>query len=122
MRNTWRSVDDYIAAAPKRIQPQLKAIRAAIREVAPNAAESISYRIPYYSYKGRLVWFGLYKAHIGLYLRPPVIEEHNSELSGYETTKSAVRFRLDRDVPVPLIKKLVRARMKRNEAEEQHSL
>lgn len=122
MRNTWRSVDDYIAAAPKRIQPQLKAIRAAIREVAPNAAESISYRIPYYSYKGRLVWFGFYKAHIGLYLRPPVIEEHNSELSGYETTKSAVRFRLDRDVPVPLIKKLVRARMKRNEAEEQHSL
>ena len=93
-------------------------VRAAIREVAPDAAESISYRMPYYSYKGRLAWFGLQRAHMGLYLRPPVIEEHKSELTGYETTKSAVRLPLDRKIPVPLIKKLVRARMKKNEARE----
>ncbi len=74
--------------------------------------------MPYYDYKGRLAWFGLAKAYIGLYLRPPVVEEHRNELAGYETTKSAVRFPLDEKVPVLLIKRLVKARMRKNEAEE----
>ncbi len=74
--------------------------------------------MPYYDYKGRLAWFGLAKAHVGLYLRPPIIEEHKKELAGYETTKSAIHFPLDEKVPVALIKRLVKARMKKNEAEE----
>jgi uncharacterized protein YdhG (YjbR/CyaY superfamily) len=74
--------------------------------------------MPYYDYKGRLAWFGLHRAHIGLYLRPPVIEEHMNGLAGYETTKSAVHLPLDRKIPVPLIKRLVKARMKKNEAED----
>jgi uncharacterized protein YdhG (YjbR/CyaY superfamily) len=118
MSGSSKEVDDYIAAAPREVQAKLKAVRAAILDVAPDAAESISYRIPYYSYKGRLAWFGFYRTHIGLYLRPPVIEEHKSELSGYETTKSAVHLPLDKKVPVQLIKKLVRARMEKNEAGE----
>jgi len=113
-----KSVDEYIAAAPKEVRAKLREVRAAIMQVAPDAAESISYRMPYYSYKGRLAWFGLQRAHIGLYLRPPVIAEHERELKGYETTKSAVHLSLDKKVPVSLIKKLVRARMKKNEAGE----
>jgi uncharacterized protein YdhG (YjbR/CyaY superfamily) len=112
------TVDAYIAAAPKEVQPKLREVRAAIREVAPNAAESISYRMPYYSYRGRLAWFGLQSAHIGLYLRPPTIAEHKRDLEGYQTTKSAVHLPLDKKVPVQLIKKLVRAAMKKNEAGE----
>ena len=112
-----KSVDAYISAAPREVQPKLRKVRAAIREVAPAAAESISYGMPFYSYRGRLAWFGLQRAHIGLYLRPPVIEEHRGDLAGYQTTKSAVHLSLNKEIPVPLIKKLVRARMKMNEAE-----
>ncbi len=100
------------------MQDKLRAVRAAIRDAAPNAKESISYAMPYYSYKGRLAWFGLHKAHIGFYLRPPVIAEHKEELASYETTKSAVHLPLDEGVPVPLIKRLVKARVKKNEEEE----
>ena len=91
-----KDVDEYIATAPKEVQDKLREIRAAIRETAPKAVESISYRMPYYYYKGRLAWFGLAKAHVGLYLRPPVIEEHKRELANYKTTKSAVHFPLDK--------------------------
>ncbi len=112
-----RTVDEYISAAPEEVQGKLREVRAAIRDVAPDAAESISYRMAYYSYKGRLAWFGLHSGHIGIYIRPPVIAEHKKELAGYETTKSALRIPLDEDIPVALIKKLVRARMKKNEAE-----
>ncbi len=114
-----KDVDDYISAAPKEVQGKLREVRAAIREAAPTAVESISYRMPYYNYKGRLAWFGLHERHIGVYLRPPVIEEHKKVLAGYETTKSAVHLPLDKGIPVALVKKLVKARMKKNEAERQ---
>jgi uncharacterized protein YdhG (YjbR/CyaY superfamily) len=112
-----KEIKAYIARAPKGVQGKLKELRSAIKQVAPGANESISYRMPYYSYKGRLAWFALMKNHIGLYLRPPVIAEHKRELTAYKTTKSAIHFALDKKLPIPLIKKLVRARMKKNEAE-----
>ena len=113
-----KDVDSYIASVPKEVQGKLKEIRKAIREVAPTAKESISYGMPYYDYKGRLAWFAVMKTHIGLYLRPPVIEEHKLELASYKTTKSAIHFPLDKKLPIPLIKKLLKARVKKNEAEK----
>ena len=112
-----KEIEAYIARAPRGVQGKLKELRSAIKQVAPGANESISYRMPYYSYRGRLAWFALMKNHIGLYLRPPVIAEHKRELTAYKTTKSAIHFALDKKLPIPLIKKLVRARMKKNEAE-----
>jgi uncharacterized protein YdhG (YjbR/CyaY superfamily) len=56
---TARSVDEYISAAPREVQAKLREVRAAIREASPTAREGISYRMPYYDYKGRLAWFGL---------------------------------------------------------------
>ena len=112
-----RDVDIYIQAAEVAARKKLIEVRNAIKEVAPGARERISYGMPYYDYRGRLAWFGLQTNHIGLYLRPPVIQEHSKELEGYVTTKSAVHLPLDRKIPVSLIKKLVRARMKINEAE-----
>ena len=111
-------MDDYISAAPIEVRDKLEDVRAAIREVAPTAVERISFQMPYYNYKGRLAWFGLHKGHIGLYLRPPTVEEHKKELAGYVTTKSAVHLPFDKKIPVSLVKKLVKARMKKNDAED----
>ena len=112
---TARTVDDYISAAPEETRPKLARVRAAIRAAAPEAKESISYRIPYYSYKGRLAWFGLFASHIGLFIRPPVLEEHREELRGYTMTKSSLHLPLDKPIPVGLVRRLVRAGMKKNE-------
>ena len=112
-----KTVDDYISAAPIGARDKLEEVRAAIREVAPTAVESIGYQMPYYNYKGSLAWFALQKGYIGLYLRPPTLEEHKKELAGYVTTKSAVHLPLDKKIPVSLVKKLVKARIKKNEAE-----
>lgn len=109
-------VDTYISNAPKEAQGKLKQLRAAIKQLAPDAAEGISYRMPYYSYHGQLAWFASMKGYIGLYLRPPVIAEHARELAAYKTTKSAIHFPLDEKLPLPLIRKLVKARMKKNKA------
>ena len=116
-----KSVDAYIAAAPKEARSKLKELRSVIRKTAPIAVERISYRIPYYAYRGRLAYFALWKSHIGLYLPTPIIEEHERELAAYETTSATVRLPLDKKLPVALIRKLVRTRMKKNEEEKNSS-
>jgi len=113
-----KEVDDYISTSPKEARAGLRKMRTIIRGVAPGAVEGFSYRMPYYNYKGSLAWFGLSTAHIGLYIRPPVIQEHRKDLEGYVTTKSAVHLPLDREIPVVQVRKLIRARVKINEAEE----
>ncbi len=111
-----KDVDMYIAAAPKSKQPKLKELRAIIKKTVPAASERISYGMPYYSYKGRLAYFSFWKEHIGLYLPTPTIAEHQSELAAFETTKATVRFPLNQKLPAALIRKLLKSRMKRNEA------
>ena len=116
MKKAPKNVAAYIASVPKAERSKLKGLRRAIREAAPDAEERISYGMPYYAYKGRLVYFQLWKKHIGLYVPTPIVEEHKSELRDYETNKATVRFPLDKKLPFALIKKLVRAQVKRNEA------
>ena len=111
-----RNVAAYIAAAPKELRGKLQELRTVIRKAAPDAEEHISYGMPYYSHKGRLAYFRLSKNHIGLYIPTPVVEEHKDELADYETTQATVRLPLDKKLPVALIKKLVRARMNKNDA------
>ena len=111
-------VDEYIAKCPKEVQGKLKKIRAAIREVAPGSTETVSYfQIPGYSYEGydyhgMFVWFSFRKPDMRLHLRPPVIDEHKRELAGYATTKAIVGFPADKELPIALVKKLVKASLK----------
>lgn len=109
------SVDDYIANTPVDVQVKLRKLRSVIKKTALKAEERISYGIPYYSYYGRLAYFSAFKKHIGLYIPPPVVEDHKKELEGYVTKTSTIRFPLDKKLPINLIKKLIKARMEKIE-------
>jgi uncharacterized protein YdhG (YjbR/CyaY superfamily) len=111
-------VDEYIANCPSEVQDRLKKIRAAIRQVAPGSTETVSYfQFPGYSYEGydyhgMFAWFSFKQPHLRLHLRPPVIQDHKKELAGYPTTKAIVSFPVDKEIPIPLVKKLVKASLK----------
>lgn len=114
--NPPKNVDTYVENVPKEAQLKLREIRAAVMEAAPDAIESISYGMPFYSFKGesgfqaRLCYFGLLKSKkkIVFYTRPVFLEEYTDEVEKYLTTKSALQFSLDKPIPVQLIKKVVR--------------
>ena len=112
------NVDEYIAKCPKNAQAKLRKIRAAIREVAPDAIERTDYfQIPGYSYEGydydgMFAWFSFKKTNVRLHVRPPVIEEHKRELVDCVTTKSIVTFPENKEIPITKVKKLVKASIK----------
>ena len=112
MRST--DVDDYIASYPGPIRKKLLQMRDIIRTLAPDAEEKISYRLPAYFLSGPLVYFGAFSKHIGFYPTSSGIAAFEKELSEYKHSKGAVQFPMDKPLPVGLIKKIVRFRVKEN--------
>lgn len=113
--NKARTVDEYINKAPAEVRGKLNELRSLIKRIAPKSVERISYGMPFYDYKGPLVYFAAMKDYIGLYIPPPIIANHQKELQKYKTTKSAIHLPSDK-LPTGLIKKLVKARVEHNDS------
>ena len=111
----YATVDEYIALAEPKIKKALKDIRKTIKSAAPKAEEVISYQIPGYKYHGMLVFFAGLKNHISLYPAPWGAESLKKEMSAYEGSKGTIKFPIDKPMPLTLIKKMVKYRIKLNE-------
>jgi uncharacterized protein YdhG (YjbR/CyaY superfamily) len=116
MKHTdYSTVDEYIALQPKEAQRVLRRVRTAIRKAVPEAVETISYRIPAYKLRGRiLIYFAGWKDHYSLYpSTAPLVRAFKKELAPYEVSgKGTVRFPLAGEVPVKLIAAMTRFRAK----------
>lgn len=111
----FKNTDDYIKSFPKDVRQRLEQIRTIIKNTAPDAEESISYGMPAYKLKGKpLVYFAAFKNHIGFYATPSGHSEFAKELSKYKQGKGSVQFPLDKPLPLGLITKIVKFRVKEN--------
>lgn len=112
---TPENIDEYIATFPPNVQEILEKVRLTIREAAPEAVETISYKMPTFKLNGTyLIYFAGYKKHIGLYPLPGENAAFDEELSTYKSGKGTAKFPLDRPIPYDLIAKIVKFRAKEN--------
>ncbi|MFI5263671.1 MAG: iron chaperone [Candidatus Kapaibacterium sp.] len=119
MKAPAKDIDAYIALQPERVQIALEKLRKTILSVAPDAKEVISYGMPAFKYHGMLAGFAGWKNHIGFYpWNSRTVTEFKDELNEYETSKGAIQFPLEKPIPVALVKKIIKARMKGNIAKE----
>ena len=79
MRNA-ATVAQYIADTPPAARKALKAIRAAIKSVAPGITERISYRIPTFDLDGKyLLYMAAFREHVSVYrVTPGIISRHGA--------------------------------------------
>lgn len=108
-----KTVDDYVAAAPKDKRGTLTKLRRTIKTAAPKAAESISYGIVVYKQKSKyVVYFGYWKAHIALYgTSGTFIKAHAAELKPYVQSKGTIQFPSDKPLPYTLVTRIVKDRV-----------
>lgn len=111
-------IDSYIAQHPENIQKLLRQVRATISKAAPDAEEAIRYAIPTFILNGNLVHFAGFKNHIGFYPAPTGIEAFKKEIAPYEAGKGTLQFPLDKPLPISLISKIVKFRVKENLAKK----
>jgi uncharacterized protein YdhG (YjbR/CyaY superfamily) len=109
-----KSIDQYIASAPKEVQGKLREIRKAIHEAAPEAEEAISYRMPAFRQNGVLVYFAAFKDHIGFFPTSSGVAAFKDRLADYKTSKGTVQLPLDQPLPIELIKEIVKFRVEEN--------
>jgi uncharacterized protein YdhG (YjbR/CyaY superfamily) len=115
-RATPRDVDEYIAGVPEPAHGILNKLRAVIRSAAPpGAGETISYKIPAFKHKGRLVWFAAFSNHCSVFPTASVVAKFKDELKGFATSKGTIRFPTDKPLPTSLIKRLVKARFEKSD-------
>ena len=111
-KGTFSTVDEYIALQPAPIRAGLELLRKTIKKTAPEAEEMISYQMPAYRLNGMLVFFSATKKHYGFYPTSSPIIAFREKLKEYETSKGAIRFPLDKPLPLKLISEIVKFRVK----------
>ncbi len=108
------TIDAYMAGFPPEVQAKLEQIRRTIKHAAPDASETIKYRMPTFVWHGNLIHFAAFKQHIGLYPTPTGIEAFKKDLAAYHGAKGSVQFPLDKPLPLGLISRIVKFRVKEN--------
>lgn len=96
-------IDEYIGRFPEAVQEKLEIMRRIIAGAAPGAQELISYRMPAFRLGEILVYFAAFARHIGFYPTSGPVAAFREELKPYKTSKGAVQFPLDRELPENLI-------------------
>jgi uncharacterized protein YdhG (YjbR/CyaY superfamily) len=113
-KKTPKNFDDYAHRFPKEVQQLLQKMRLTIKKAAPRAKETISYGIPAFTLNGMLVWFAAFQNHIGFYPRTSAIAAFKKELSAYKRAKGSVQFPFDEPLPLALVSRIVKFRVKQN--------
>ena len=119
MRDQESRVDAYIAQFSEEQQSRMKALRSLIHETVPQVRETIKYAMPTFLYEGDLIYFAANKNHTGLYPMPSGVSHFAEELLSYHTSKGAIRFPLDRALPLDLIRRIILFRVEENERKQE---
>jgi uncharacterized protein YdhG (YjbR/CyaY superfamily) len=109
-----REIDEYLATLDDPKRGTLEALRRSILEVVPEAEQGISYGMPAFKLEGKTVaGFAAFKHHLS-YLphSGSVLSALADDVVDYETSKGSLRFAVDKPLPMQLVTKLVRTRMR----------
>ncbi len=110
------TVDEFIAAEEPIFQETLNELRAIILSEAPQTKERIAYQVPAYKYHYMLVSFGVTKKSCSFYVQsPPLMREMADQLSGLSVSGTTLHFAPGEPLPEPVIRDIIRARMRENE-------
>lgn len=112
-------IESYVNGFPAEVQVLLRQMHSTIKEIVPEAVESFKYGMPTFELNGNLVHYAGYKHHIGFYPAPDAIVAFEAALKSYKTSKGAIQFPLDQDLPVELIQQIVRYRVEQNRSRKQ---
>lgn len=104
------SVEEYFSWFTPEIQAKLQQIRDTLRVALPEAKEVISYHMPAFKTTEVLVYFAAAKSHLGYYPTNSGVEEFKKELAEYVTSKGAIQFPYERELPLELIAQIAQFR------------
>ncbi|WKZ31020.1 MAG: DUF1801 domain-containing protein [Candidatus Dojkabacteria bacterium] len=112
-----RDIDEYIKRFSPSIQEKLQKIRDTVAKRCPEAIEVISYQMPAFKYKGRiLIYFAAWSDHVGVYgISSDIKAPFMDELKKYKASKGTFSFSFDEPIPYELIDAYVEYKMENSQ-------
>ena len=113
------TVAAYIARTTPAARRALKQLRTAIKAAAPGITERISYRIPTFQLDGRyLLYIAAFKEHVSVYpVTAGMLAGYRKAIAPYRAGKATLRFPLDEPIPVDLVARLAKVRVRERRAD-----
>ncbi|MBO9578570.1 MAG: DUF1801 domain-containing protein [Microbacteriaceae bacterium] len=107
------TVDEYLAAAPEAGRPLLTELRALLREVAPEATESLKWGQAAFEERRILFVFGAFKSHANFAPTRASLEIAADEIdaAALHRTKGILTLPYDRPLPVDIIRRVAEHRL-----------
>ena len=107
-----KEIDEYLKSVTEPQRSTLQEVRERIRSILPDGEECISYGMPAFKVRGKVMagfaaarHFNSYYPHSG-----SILNLFESELASYSSTKSALHFPKDKPLSKALLKKLIDAK------------
>jgi uncharacterized protein YdhG (YjbR/CyaY superfamily) len=111
----YKNIDEYIKGVPRDFLPKVKEIRTLAKKLIPKGEESIKYGMPTIELNGKnFIHFAAMKDHLGFYPTPSGVKAFEDELKkkSVDYSKGCIRFPYEKPLPVPLITKIIKFRLK----------
>ncbi len=112
---TYKNINEYIKKSPKERQGVLVLMQKTLQKLVPQGEEVIRYGMPTVQVNGKnLVHYAVMKKHFGFYPAPSGVTAFEPELkkAGIDYSKGCIRFSYHKPLPIPLITKIVKFRLK----------
>lgn len=106
-------VDAYLAALEEPKQSTLRVLRETILEIIPEAEQCISYGMPAFRVRGKVVaGFAAFKNHLSYFPHSgSVLPELKDDVGQMMTSKATLQFPVDSPLPKALVEKLIALRI-----------
>ncbi len=107
-------IDAYLEQLEEPKRSTLSRLRKDILTVIPDAEQCISYAVPGFKVRGKTIaGFAAFKNHLS-YLphSGSVFPDLADDLAGYQKSTGALRFPVDRPLPIEVVRKLIAVRLR----------
>ena len=108
------SVEDFFDKLDDRQRPHLEQLRELSGKTDPKAEEKLAWNLPVYARDGTRLWMlQNFKNHCSLRFPPRFFAAHKAEVeaAGFEAGEGFIKLPYDRDIPIALCKRLMKARI-----------
>ncbi len=112
---TYKNINEYIKSVPKENVARVKEMRSLVAKLVPDGEEAIRYGMPTMQIGGKnLLHYAAMKGHFGFYPAPSGVNAFADVLKakGIDSSKGCIRFPYDKPLPVALITKIVKFRVR----------
>jgi uncharacterized protein YdhG (YjbR/CyaY superfamily) len=111
----YKNINEYMKDVPKGFLPKVKEMHALVKKLIPKGEESIKYGMPTIELCGKnFIHYAAMKGHLGFYPTPSGVKAFEDELvkKGISYSKGCIRFPYSKPMPIPLITKIIKFRLK----------